>query len=189
MRESGSSTIDATTQSILEHWYRVAPNDRLAHLVRDASRGLTRALQLRLSEYDISFGHWALLRILWAEDGLSQRELSIRAGVMEPTTHTTLNRMETLGLITRRHHAGNKRRLHVHLTRAGRTLQASLEPLAEEVNMVAVGGLSDSEVEVVRHVLLTVITNLAEDEAAAAERGLKIQSTRDLGQRVEKAGQ
>lgn len=187
MGETSTSAVDATTQSILEHWYRLAPNDRLAHLVRDASRGLTRALQLRLSEHDISFGHWAFLRILWARDGLSQRELSVQAGVMESTTHTALNRMEALGLITRRHHPGNKRRLHVHLTPAGRSLQARLEPLAEEVNVIAVDGLSDTQIEAVRHLLLTVITNLAADEAAAAERGQKIQSTRDLGQRVDKA--
>ena len=37
---------DATRQ-LLRHWQEAVPNDRLAHLVRDAGRAYTRALQLR----------------------------------------------------------------------------------------------------------------------------------------------
>lgn len=181
--------IDATTRSILDHWHKAAPNDRLAHLVRDASRGLKRALQLRLSEHDISFGHWAFLRILWVRDGLSQRELSVQAGLMESTTHTALNGMESLGLIGRRHHPGNKRRLHVHLTRKGSALRKKLEPLAEEVNLVAVEGLSERDIETARRVLLSLITNLATDEEHAADRGQRVQSTRALGERNTQAKQ
>jgi hypothetical protein len=42
----------------------------------DASRGAFGVL------------HWTFLRILWQSDGLTQRELSMRAGVTEPTTFT-----------------------------------------------------------------------------------------------------
>ena len=35
---------DAGTQAILRHWREAVPNDRLAHLVKDATRGLLRAL-------------------------------------------------------------------------------------------------------------------------------------------------
>jgi DNA-binding MarR family transcriptional regulator len=173
--------VDATTRSILEHWTKIAPNDRLAHLLRDASRGLMRALQLRLSQHGISFGHWVFLRILWTFDGLSQRELSIQAGLMESTTHTALNRMEELGLIERRHKSGNRRKLHVFLTPNGRSLEKVLVPLAEEVNQVAVAGLSAKQIESVREVMFTIITNLAADEVEATERGQRILSTRDLG--------
>lgn len=173
--------VDETTRSILEHWTRIAPNDRLAHLLRDASRGLMRALQLRLSEHGISFGHWVFLRILWTFDGLSQRELSIQAGLTESTTHTALNRMEELGYIERRHKPGNRRKLHVFLTNKGRALERVLVPLAEEVNRVAVAGLPAEQIEAVRQATFTIITNLAMDEAEAAKRGQRVQSTRDLG--------
>ena len=74
---------DAGTRAILRHWREAVPNDRLAHLVKDATRGLLRALQMRLARYGVAFGHWTFLRILWEGDGLTQRELSDRAGVME----------------------------------------------------------------------------------------------------------
>lgn len=179
--ESRLDEVDETTRSILEHWTKISPDDRLAHLVRDASRGLMRALQFRLSEHRISFGHWVFLRILWTFDGLSQRELSIQAGLTESTTHTALNRMEELGHIERRHKPGNRRKLHVFLTRKGRALEKELVPLAEEVNRVAVTGLSSEQIEAVREAMFTMIANLAIDEAEAAQRGQRIRSTRDLG--------
>ena len=49
-----------TTQSILRHWREAVPDDRLAHLVKDATRALVRALQMRLAAHAVSFGHWTL---------------------------------------------------------------------------------------------------------------------------------
>ena len=125
-REPGKP--DPTTEAILRHWREAVPDDRLAHLVRDAARGLTRALQLRLSEHSISFGHWVFLRILWEGDGISQRELSVRAGLMEPTTHSAVLKMEAQGYVERRRQEGNRKRMHIHLTPAGMALKDKLVP-------------------------------------------------------------
>jgi hypothetical protein len=57
------------TESMLVHWREAVPDDRLAHLVRDAARALTRSLSVRLAEHQVSFGHWAFLRVLWVGDG------------------------------------------------------------------------------------------------------------------------
>ncbi len=85
------------TQAILQHWREAVPNDRLAHLVKDATRALLRALQMRLAAHSVSLGHWTFLRILWERDGLTQKELSEQAGVMEPTTFSALKAMERFG--------------------------------------------------------------------------------------------
>ena len=110
------------------------PNDRLAHLVKDATRALLRALQMRLAEHGVSFGHWTFLRILWEHDGLTQRELSEQAGVMEPTTFSALKAMERLGYVARRQMPDNRKKIYVFLTPKGRALKSKLVPLAEEVN-------------------------------------------------------
>ena len=153
------------TREILRHWREAVPDDRLAHLVKDATRALIRALQTRLAEHDVSFGHWAFLRVLWERDGITQRALSEEVGVMEPTTFAAVKAMEELGYVTRRQARDNRKNVYVHLTPAGRALKARLVPLAEEVNRVAVAGLPASEVARVRGALLTIIANLAQDEA------------------------
>jgi MarR family transcriptional regulator, organic hydroperoxide resistance regulator len=153
------------TQEILRHWREAVPDDRLAHLVKDATRALVRALQVRLAQHNVSLGHWTFLRILWEHDGLTQSELSGEAGVMEPTTFTALKAMERLGYIRRKQVAGNRKNVYVFLTAKGRALKKRLVPAAEEVNRVAVAGMAREEVARIRAHLLTIIENLARDEA------------------------
>jgi DNA-binding MarR family transcriptional regulator len=155
-------------QRLLRHWRETVPDDRLAHLIRDVARAQMRALQRRLAAHGVSFGHWTYLRILWAEDGLTQRELSARAGVMEPTTGSAVRAMELLGLVQRRQLGGNRKNVHVLLTPQGAALRARLVPLAEDVNRASLEGLDAGDVGTVRRCLLAVIENLARDEAGAA---------------------
>src|SRR5271157_1742984 len=104
------------TDVILRHWREAVPNDRLAHLVKDATRALLRALQMRLTQHSVSLGQWTFLRILWETDGITQRELSELAGVMEPTTFTAVTAMGKLGYVTRRKMHNNKKMIYVSLT-------------------------------------------------------------------------
>jgi DNA-binding MarR family transcriptional regulator len=116
----------------------------------------------------VPFGHWAFLRILWESDGLTQRELSREAGVMEPTTFGALKAMESRGYIARRQLAGNRRKIHIFLTHKGRALQDKLVPLAEEVNRIAVHGVPARDVATTRRTLLAVLESIAQDESGAA---------------------
>jgi DNA-binding MarR family transcriptional regulator len=167
----------AETDVILRHWREAVPNDRLAHLVKDATRALVRALQVRLAEHSVSFGHWTFLRILWEGDGLTQRELSDHAGVMESTTFSAMKAMERLGYIVRRRRADDRKKVFVFLTPKGRALRHRLVPLAEEVNSIAVRGIVTADVAVIRTALLTVIENLARDGNEADKR---MPSTREV---------
>ena len=124
-----------------------------------------RALQSRLAEHGVPFGHWTFLRILWEREGLTQRELSDEAGVMEPTTFSALKSMEALGYIARRRKADNRKNYYVYLTPAGRALERKLVPLAEEVNEIAVRGMSASKVAAARETLSAVIRNLGAEKS------------------------
>jgi MarR family transcriptional regulator, organic hydroperoxide resistance regulator len=152
------------TTALLNHWREAVPDDRLAHLIRDVARAQMRALQVRIASHDVSFGHWQFLRILWTKDGLTQRELSDEAGVMEPTTFSAVRAMEALGLIERRQLGGNKKNMHVFLTASGRALKNKLVPLAEEVNRISMDGFSDTQIASLRKTLLNMIENLAAEE-------------------------
>lgn len=164
-----------STQNILHHWREAVPNDRLAHLIRDTERAFKKALQTRLAEHDVPFGHWTFLRILWEKDGLTQKELSERAGVMEPTTFAAMKTMEANGYIERRQLQTNRKNIYVYLTLAGRALKKKLVPLAEDTNRISVVGLSMGDLATARRVMLTMIENLAEDDnRASAKTGAPI---------------
>ncbi|MDB5648699.1 MAG: MarR family transcriptional regulator [Hyphomicrobiales bacterium] len=169
-----------STQAILRHWQSRGPNDRMAHLVKDAWRGLTRAFQMRLSEHSVSFGHWVFLRILWEDDGLTLSRLSEEAGLMVPTAFTAIRAMERLGYVTRRQQPDSKRKVYIFLTEKGRALRESLVPLAEEVNRIATRGAPPEDVEATRRTLLLMVNNLARDELEMTKAQRKMPSTRDL---------
>jgi len=182
------STPAAGTEAILRHWREAVPNDRLAHLVKDAMRGLGRALQMRLAPYAVSFGHWTFLRILWETDGLTQRELSEQAGVMEPTTFAALKAMEKLGYVVRRQKPDSRKKVYVYLTPKGRALKSKLVPFAAEVNEIAVRGVSTADIAATRRTLLVMIENLARDELSSTDKRRRIPSTREIARRVADAG-
>src|SRR6516162_7905646 len=171
---------EAMTRQMLRHWQEAVPNDRLAHLVKHAARGLAQALQMRLTEHSVSYGHWTFLRILWEAEGLTQRQLSDEAGVMEPTTFSALNAMEKLGYVARRPSPTNRKEVHVYLTPKGRALKTKLVPSAEEVNAVALRRVDPGDVAATRRTLLALIANLAADETESLALRRRIPSTREL---------
>ena len=122
-----------------------------------------RALQRRLAAHGVPFGHWTFLRILWERDGLTQRELSEEAGVMEPSTFAAIKAMEGLGYVKRRRLPENRKNVYVHLTPKGRALRKKLVPLAERVNEIGLRGLSERDRATVKRALMAIIDNLAAD--------------------------
>ncbi|WP_298235245.1 MarR family transcriptional regulator [uncultured Azohydromonas sp.] len=165
MPKASASRDTEAASRILRHWREGVPHDRMAHLVKDATRSFLRTLQQRLARHGVALGHWTFLRILWERDGLTKRELSIEAGVAEPTTFTALRAMEALGYVRLEQRPDNRKNVYVFLTPQGRKLKRQLVPLAEEVNAIATRGVSEADVATTRRVLLAMIDNLAQDEA------------------------
>lgn len=174
---------------ILRHWQDAVPDDRLAHLVKDAARAMVRGLQMRLAQHEVSFGHWAFLRILWATDGLTQKELSDEAGTTTPTTFSAVTAMEKLGYVERRYAPDNRKNTHVYLTPRGRALKRKLVPLAEEVNEISVKGVKATEIAIARKVLLAIIENMARDETESNNPARRIPSTREMGNLIAARGE
>jgi MarR family transcriptional regulator, organic hydroperoxide resistance regulator len=151
---------------LVEHWRAAVPDDRMAHLIKDVTRALVRALQVRLARFGVPFGHWAFLRILWQADGVTQRELSELADVMQPTTSAALRAMERRGLVRRRRRADDRRSVRVFLTARGRALQETLVPLAITVNEIALRHVTARDVATTRRTLIRMLENLAADAAS-----------------------
>jgi MarR family transcriptional regulator, organic hydroperoxide resistance regulator len=144
-------------------WRDALHDERMTHLIRTAFRCTSSALQRRLKQQDVLYGHWTFLRILWRTDGVTQRQLSEQAGVTEPSTVTALQAMEKLGYITRQKMPGNKKQIRVFLTAKGLGLRSLIVPCAEEVNRIVIAGISAEDLAATRRTLLAVIENLSGD--------------------------
>lgn len=138
----------------------------VGHQVRATHRALQRLLQMKIRAHGITPGMWYFLRVLWEEDGLSQRELSDRVGAMAPTTLTAIVAMEKAGLVRRRKDQADRRRLRIELTARGRALEQVLLPQAAEVVEVAVDGFTAAE----RRALLAALGRIQQNIDSALKR-------------------
>jgi MarR family transcriptional regulator, organic hydroperoxide resistance regulator len=130
------------------------------YLVRDAHRAFQRLLERKIAPHGVTRGQWYFLRVLWTEDGLSQRELSERVGMMEPTTVIALRSMEKAGLIRRVRSVEDRRITHVWLTPKAKRMRDGLLKLARGINEQADDGISPEDIAVFRRVIMRMTKNL-----------------------------
>jgi DNA-binding MarR family transcriptional regulator len=161
--ESGLSEIAAPRRANGAGAARAAafpPAESAGYLVRDAHRAFQRLLERRIARYGVTRGQWYFLRVLWEEGGVSQRELSRRVGMMEPTTVIALRGMERAGLIRRIRSRSDKRRAEVWLTRRAKRLRNLLLPVARRITEEARSGITPAEFELFRSVIARMTENL-----------------------------
>lgn len=145
--------------------YRYPPGGSTGYLVRQAHNALQRLLEQAIAPHGVLRGQWYFLRVLWEEEGLTQRELSARVGTKEPTTIVALRSMEAAGLVKRRRSETDRRKIHVDLTPKARRLRDKLLPLARSVNETATRGLSPDDLETLHRLLQKMVANLDEPPA------------------------
>ena len=80
--------------------------------------------------------------------------------------------------------AKNRKNVYVFLTAKGRALKEKLVPLAEDVNRIAVAGVSAADIARSREILIAIIENLARDEAETGNGPRRVPSTRELARLV-----
>ena len=130
------------------------------YLVRDAHRAFQRVLERRIAAYGVSRGQWYFLRVLWTADGLSQRELSARVGMMEPTTAVALRSMERSQLIRRLRAEDDRRKVRVFLTAKAKRLRNELLTAARGITADAEKGIAARDLANFRRVIAHMTANL-----------------------------
>jgi DNA-binding MarR family transcriptional regulator len=137
------------------------PANSIGYMTRIAFRSFSRAMERRTLRFGVSGGQWRFLRQLWVEDGLTQRELSRRVGMREPTTVTAVNSLVRSGFAERVPSVKDRRKIHIHLTQKAIDLQAELLPLVAEVNVMATANIEPADLANFRKVLNQIAANLA----------------------------
>src|SRR5258708_2232093 len=130
------------------------------YLVRDAHRAFQRLLERRIAAYGVTRGQWYFLRVLWTADGLSQRELSARVGMMEPTTAVALRSMERSQLIRRLRAEDDRRKVRVFLTAKAKRLRNELLTVAVGITADAEQGIAARDLANFRRVIARMTANL-----------------------------
>jgi DNA-binding MarR family transcriptional regulator len=148
------------------------------YLIRRTFRAFTRSLEQRLAPHHVSLSMWFFLRLLWEEDGLTQKELSDELGLTQATTVAAMDVMESRGLIQRRRSSEDRRKTHIFLTKEGRALKERLLPYAADVNRAALRNVAAAELEQLWDLLERINRSLDEDHEHFAAESLSTRRVR-----------
>ncbi len=92
--------------------------------------------------------------------GVTQLDLVRVTHLKAPTVSVTLQKMERDGLVTRRSNDTDLRETLVYLTDKGKAIDDKIKIMHKEGDAIALGGLSDKEIETLSELLNKVIDNL-----------------------------
>jgi len=145
------------------------PDRGVGHLLREASRTFSAAMQQRLAAHGITLSQWLHLRALWDYEGMTQSELSKYLGVEKASSTAVLNYLDGRLLIRRVRNRDDLRVTNLELTAKGKTLLRALIPKAVELNTAAREGLSNKDFATFIRVLAAITENL--QDPADAPRG------------------
>ncbi len=135
-------------------------SESAGYLANHMARLFARRLHQRIAPLGLAPAQFMTLLELWAQDGLTQRELVERLDIEQATMANTLARMERDGLIRRKPHPRDGRAQSILLTRKAINLKAQATAAAAAQNRQALAGLSDEESKLFLQYMKTVIGRL-----------------------------
>lgn len=151
-----------TTESFLEQVMNTEWDRNFGSLIHRNDRALLRLLENTIKKYDLSVGMFHFLRVLWQQDGLSQKALGEAAGLRSSTTAAALDQMEKKALILRQKNKTDRRIYNIFLTQAGLDLEQQVLPEIKKLNTLVLKKLTTQEQEQLLD-LLTKATDSVED--------------------------
>ena len=135
-------------------------DNSVGYLLSITDRRLTPFLKICLSTEGISYGMWYFLRVLWEQDGLSQKELAYRTGLTQPTSVEAVRNMKKRGLIHTIDDPEDGRQMKIFLTHTGRDIKTKLLPKVAKINDLALAGISESDFKIMQRILRKIRANI-----------------------------
>jgi DNA-binding MarR family transcriptional regulator len=130
------------------------------HLISRASDLKHRRVHELLDELGLYRGQTPVLRALWAQDGLTQTELTERLNRSPSTITKTVQRMEKAGLVQRGPDDSDERVSRVYLTDAGRVIRPAVEEVWNRLNQQLFAGFTIQELALFSDFLTRVCHNV-----------------------------
>jgi MarR family transcriptional regulator for hemolysin len=129
-------------------------------LLKRANRLLIKKANELLKPYGIAHAYTYFLMELYQKDGMTQSEMHKIIGIEQPTAVRTLDRMERDGFVIREQSPTDRRAVLIKLTQKGKQFEGVIAACAQELNKVALNGLTDKEQRVLNQLLTHLNTNL-----------------------------
>ena len=148
--------IDMAAMAAVSNVYRAASALR-GHFERTA-----------LAPHDLTWTGWMVLWVVWIWDDVEARHVAAEAGISKGTLTGVASTLEKRGLLTRRTHPQDGRRVLLALTPKGKRLMKTLFPLFNAQETVVVAPLTARETQVLSTALRKIVMGLESLDAPAS---------------------
>ncbi|PFA70492.1 transcriptional regulator [Bacillus sp. AFS015802] len=124
-------------------------------------KNIIRFLTLHLKEFDVTPEQWTVLKTLAEQDGISQKQLALKAEKDQPTVTRILDILERKELIYKQKNTEDRRSFLIFITEKGMTAKDELSPFIESLyEGTILRGISEEELEVYKSVLSQINANI-----------------------------
>ena len=117
--------------------------DCVSFLLGKAYQQVNAAAKRRLQPHGVTPVQYAVLRVLWEQDGLSGAEIGERLRLDSATITGVLDRLAAAGLLERQADATDRRVNRIRLTEHGRSQQPALDREMDALNQEVFGAFGD----------------------------------------------
>ena len=155
-------------------------------IISRTARSLSRSLDIRLrNEVGITFAQWRVLVLLTkTHDGLTQREIAEGLGLEAPTLIPILDKLQKDGFIDRRVDHNDRRNNRIYRSKRTFEIWETTIECATRVLTIAMEGLSEDKVQIMKEVLEKIRVNLQTNMETSNKSPTMITEVADQSQRA-----
>lgn len=138
-------------------------DSHLADLLIRNGRAMGRLFGAKIEALGINASDAPILISLWTSDGRKQVDIAEFVGVEPAALTRPLDRLEAAGIVERRACINDRRAYAVHLTEKGQKLRKNVQKIRDELENRLGAGLSQAEINALKHSLVQTFSILEED--------------------------
>jgi MarR family transcriptional regulator, organic hydroperoxide resistance regulator len=118
-----------------------------------------------LAPYNLTWTGWVVLWVVWIWEEIETRHVAAEAGISKGTLTGVAGTLEKRGLLERRTHPDDGRRVLLRLSPAGQQLMTDLFPVFNKQEAFVVQSLTDDEIGVVAGALRKIVVGMEDSPA------------------------
>ena len=132
----------------------------IAFITNTVSKKIAEAFEKKLTDYKITRTQWIALYFINKNKMITQRELSDKLSLKEPTVARLLDKMEYWGWLVRISSEKDKRKKLLRLTQQGKKIEAEISIVAEQFRDDLIKGISNKDLAIYDSVLNRMLKNI-----------------------------
>ena len=158
---SGERTLEATEQAVAERLQNLhvdmAAMAAVSNIYRAANAVRNHVERTVLAPHELTWTGWVVLWVVWIWGDLESRHVAAEAGISKGTLTGVASTLMNRGLLERRVHPDDGRRVLLSLTPQGQTLMTTLFPEFNAVESFVTSTLAEDEVLSMARTLRAVV--------------------------------